>query len=84
MDTNCTMNHEIVPKSINWLQPAQDVSAYHKAIINTQKMQNTQNMQNMYLGSPGGAKASSEPFHHHQSQAGLSLLLADGQLCSAA
>jgi hypothetical protein len=55
MDTYCTMNHEIVPKSIDWLLPAHNVSAHHKEIINMQNMQNTQNMQNMYLGSPGGA-----------------------------
>jgi hypothetical protein len=42
MDTNCTMNHEIVPKAIDWLRPAQNVSAHHKEIINMQNMQNTQ------------------------------------------
>jgi hypothetical protein len=55
MDTDCTMNHEMVPKSIDWLQPAQNVSAHHKEIINMQKKQKTLNMQNMYLGSPIGA-----------------------------
>jgi hypothetical protein len=34
MDTNCTMNYEIVPKSIDWLRPAQKVSAHHKETIN--------------------------------------------------
>ena len=52
MDANCTMNHEIVPKSIDRLRRAQNVSAQHKQINN---MQNMQNMQNMYLGAPGGA-----------------------------
>jgi len=30
MDANCTMNHEIVPKSIDRLRRAQNVSAQHK------------------------------------------------------
>lgn len=44
MDANCTMNHEIVPKSIDRLRRAQNVSAQHKQITNMQNMQNTQNM----------------------------------------
>jgi hypothetical protein len=76
-DTNCTMNHEIVPKSIDWLQPAQNVSVHHKEIINMQ------NMQNMYLGSPEGA-SKFRAFRHHQSRAWLRRRVADGKLCSVA
>ena len=51
---NTTMNHEIVPKSIDWLRRAQNVSA-HRTTINMQNMQNIINKQNIYLGTPGGA-----------------------------
>ncbi len=46
MDANCKMNHEIVPKSIDRLRRAQNVSAQHKQITNMQNIQNTQNTQN--------------------------------------
>ena len=57
MDANCTMNHEIVPKSIDRLRREQNVSAQHKQITNMQnithmhnmsEMQNITNMQNMH------------------------------------
>ena len=34
MDANCTMNHEKVPKSIDRLRRAQNVSAQRKQITN--------------------------------------------------
>ena len=51
---NTTMNHEIVPKSIDRLRRAQNVSARRKT-VNMQNMQNMLNIQNMCLGTPGGA-----------------------------
>jgi hypothetical protein len=55
MDANCTMNHDIVPKSIDRLQRAQNVSAQHKKLLICKirkirkicKICNLQNMQNM-------------------------------------
>ncbi len=81
MEISCTMNHEIVPKSIDWLRPAQNISARHKEIINMQNMQNTCKICTWALQEE---RASSEPFRHHQSRAGLSQRVADGQLYSAA
>ncbi len=43
------MNHEILPKSIDWLRRAQNVSAHHEDM---NKMQNMQNMQNMHQSRP--------------------------------
>ena len=52
MDANCTMNNEIVPKSIDGLRRVQNVSAQHKQITNMQNMQNTQTMPKyLYTGT---------------------------------
>ena len=51
-EADSTMNHEIVPKSINRLRLAQNMSAGR---ISNKNMHNMTNMQNMHLGCVSGA-----------------------------